>query len=1183
MTARLVDHTQEGAPTGRVSRNFNTDWKFAQGEVSNGQCVSHNDTAWGWVNLPHNLKFNPAEDVAEYLGAAWYRKHFAVGPEVMGKKVFIEFEAAMQKAEVWLNGTLMATHVGGYTPFSIDVTDKLEQGDNVMAVRIDTRPNPDWAPGRTGIDFRQFGGLYRDVRMLVTNTVHISDPILKNEVAGGGLFITTPTVAQASSTVIIRTDVVNDGCIEASTQVTTEILDPHHQVVATATTWLRTIGGGMSLVTEQQLTITDAMLWHPNSPHLYQARVSVLVDGIKVDQLMERFGVRRIDWRHEGLFINGKKFRALGANKHQDTFGLGNAATKTSIHQDVKRLKDSGFDFIRTSHYPMDPAFYDAADQLGVLVLNCMTGWQTFNDTPAFKENSYAELRDMIRRDRNHPSVVAWETSLNETNYSAEWAHQVHSIAHDEFPGDQMFTAGWLDYFDVLVGASQAGVRDTTSTKPVIISEWGDWEYGGANSTSRVPRENYDFQDQERNNLTQADNFQEGLNINLGLDWFSADGLWHFSDMSGYGTEAYQMGVTDYYRVPKFSTYLFKSQRDADVLIPGVDSGPMVFIANTWSANSPTEVRVFSNAEQVRLYKNGTLVAVQSPDTGAHTANLPHPPFTFSVGAYAAGELLAEALIGGTVVATHLAKTAAAASKITLTPDTPTPLHADGSDSRMVHIAVHDDAGTVAYTDSSVVNIKVSGPGDVVGPATLRMKGGQLAVWIRARRASGDITVTATGAGLAQGSAIIVAEPVPGLPAPQYLGSANMGANLAIKAVASASSAAKGTTAGLAVDQNPATAWVSGQAAGSSWLMLDLRKRHDMTGSTIVGDGGELHPHVLEFSEDGIIWNTALDNSSNIVEGVQVDDSWLGSGRHVRVTFPENTATSAPGLADFKVYGAASCAPASLDIAQEKSGALASSFTPGHEPAVANNGNPIEYWQAEVPGPAHWGVDLGARHHLTSTMVTWLNGDRSHQYTVDVSNDGETYRLVADKSANTATGHQGQDAFTAEARFVRISIAGGTDGQAPVGMYNFKALGHPVADVAARKSSSATSAESGADAALANNSSAGTAWRSAHGNDQVPAWSTDLGAVFELHGVDVTLAPGSAPKYLVSTSLDGTIWTPTQGTATSTGSIPFPTTVAVRHLRVTFDGVGDDGFAGLERVSAYGFTLDAAEQCPPKL
>ncbi|WP_129545435.1 discoidin domain-containing protein [Arthrobacter dokdonensis] len=1178
---------------GRSIRNFNTDWKFVRGDISDGHLASFDDAAWDWVNLPHGINFNTSENVAEYLGVAWYRKSFATEPCMGGKKVFLEFGAAMQKAEVWLNGTKLAVHVGGYTPFTVDVTGQLvARGENVVAVRIDTRPNPAWGPGRTGVDFRYFGGIYRDVTMTLTDPVHITDAVHKNDVASGGLFITTPTVAPAKSVVQVRTDVLNDSSAVRAITVHSDVLDASGAVVATAAADAAvSLAAGTSAVVQLRLTVHNANLWHPNTPHLYQARVRVLADGVLVDARTERFGIRHIDWRHEGLFINGSRFKAIGTNKHQEIYGLGNAVPSSAIFLDVKRVKDCGFDFIRTSHYPNAPAFYAACDELGVLVLNSMTGWQTFNNTDSFKGNTYQELRDIIRRDRNHPSVVAWETSLNESSYSAEWANEVHRIAHEEYPGDQMFTAGWLDYFDIFLGASQHGIRDTNQAKPILISEWGDWDYGGNRSTSRVARESYDWVSMAHNNLSQADNHQEGLNANLGAAWFSADGLWAFADMSGYNPGASLMGVVDYCRIRKYSSYLFQSQRDADIAIPGVDSGAMVFIANTWSADSPVDVRVYSNAEQVRLFKNGGLIGEQFPDSGANTANLPHPPFTFNATPYSPGELRAEALIGGEVVATHRIRTAGAAVRIALNRESGEAIAADGSDARLVFIEVQDADGTMVHANASQVSLSVTGPGRIVGPATVTMKGGQLAVWVRAGRAAGQITLTASADGLLSGTTSITATEVPGLPAPRYDDQNLTASNIAIGAVASASSSLPCRPPANAVDQDAATSWVAGSEAaeagdapaekavgGGSWLQVDLMKRHDLQGSVLTWNWQPGWPYTIQVSEDGIVWDAVAEKSVSAF-GADVrratataSDSWLASGRFVRVAFPDTFRAAVPEVTDFALRGTQCSPPPPVDVAQEKTAVRASSFAPEHGAEVANNGNPAEYWQAGSGGPAWWAVDLGARYRLSSVLVTWVDGSRAYQYLVEVSKDGSSYVTAVDQGANATPGTESQDAFEATARYVRLSVVGGSTSESPVGAYNVKTLGVPAPNVVVRKTSKASSARAGHGPAMANDMLPDTSWQSAPGTGADQWWSADLGAGFTLDGVDVDLVSGSVTDYRLETSLDGQVWTLAGGSRGPAGMI-LTEPVATRYVRITFHLAGPDEFAGIRSVVGYASEL----------
>jgi hypothetical protein len=363
----------------------------------------------------------------------------------------------------------------------------------------------------------------------------------------------------------------------------------------------------------------------------------------------------------------------------------------------------------------------------------------------------------MIRRDRNHPSVVAWEASLNESGFPEDWAEQAHAIVHEEYPGDQAYSAAWLwSQADIFIEASQHAIRETTDQRPIIIDEYGDWDYGGATSTSRQLREAGDSA-----MLTQANNVEDGTNLNLAVPWFSASGYWDFADYGGFSDYGLtSCGLVDMYRLPKFSYYFLQSQRDPSVSVSGVDSGPMVYIANHWTPSSPTTVRVYGNCDEVALSLNGAPVATRQPDAGT---NLTHPPFNFPVGAFTAGELRADCRIGGAVVATFTRQTPGAAARVVLRPEATT-LRADASDARLVFIDVLDANGTVVPTNAAQVSLSLTGPGSIVGPATVTMKGGQLATWVRATRTSGTITLRATAAGLAEGNVELTSEPVPGLP-----------------------------------------------------------------------------------------------------------------------------------------------------------------------------------------------------------------------------------------------------------------------------------------------------------------------------------------------------------------------------------------------------------------------------------
>jgi hypothetical protein len=694
-----------------------------------------------------------------YLGISWYRKRFALTTEDQGRKVFVEFEGAMQTADVWVNGWKKLRHEGGYTPFTIDVTDDVvfDGTENVIAVKVDSNANPNFAPGWNGVDFQYHGGLYRDVWLHKTNRLHVTDAVYANEVAGGGVFVTYPTIGPSSATVAIQTHIANEYPDARTATLVSELADPEGKVVGSATD-SATIDGCAAHSFSHSITATDPRLWHPYTPNLYTLRTTLRDGATVVDNYTTRIGIRRIEWSHDdGLLINGSRFRALGVNLHQETYGLGNAVPNRSIYHDVKRVKDGGMSFIRGSHYPHDPAFHEACDELGVLVLNAQTGWQYFSDTEAFKSNTYRELRDMIRRDRNHPSVVAWEASLNESNFSDEWAQMANSIVHQEYPGDQAYSAAWIrSRADLLVGAAQHGVRGSTDSRPILIDEYGDWEYGGTSSTSRQAREAGDSA-----MLTQAKNVEDGTSKNQALGWFSASAYWDFADYGGYSSYGItRCGLVDMYRLPKHAYYFMQSQRDPTIVLDGIDSGPMVYIANQWTASSPTTVRVYHNCEQVSLSLNGVLIATGSPDPGSL---LLHPPLEFGLGIFTPGSLLAECLIGGEVRASFARKTPGAAASIRLRAEA-TELEASPSDARLVFIEVVDADGTVVTTDSRTVSLSIDGPGSIDGPTSFALQGGQLATWVRGTRNAGSITVTASSSTLTSGTLTLNSQAVPDLP-----------------------------------------------------------------------------------------------------------------------------------------------------------------------------------------------------------------------------------------------------------------------------------------------------------------------------------------------------------------------------------------------------------------------------------
>ena len=549
-------------------------------------------------------------------------------------------------------------------------------------------------------------------KMDVTDPLHVTDAVYANRPAGGGIFVTYPSVTSGSATVNVLTDVLNENGSAQSVTLISILTDAGGNVVQAATNTV-SIPAGADYTFNQNLVVTSPNLWGPFNPYLYSLNTVVQEGAAPVDYLKTQIGIRTIQWTHNnGLLINGVQFIARGANFHQDIYGQGNAMPDRTVYYDVKRLKDAGFDFVRCCHYPHNTAFYDACDQLGVLAMDPVPGWQFYNDTTTFKTNTYQDCEDMIRRDRNHPSVVLWETSLNESSYTTAWASNMQAIAHAEYPGNQAFTAGWTTtVFDALCASSQAGVRSSSDPRPTLIDEYGDWDYGGNSSTSRAAREGPDT-----NLLVQCDNWEQSISLNLALSWFSADALWDFADYTGYLSSTTKCGTMDTYRLPKFSYYLYQSQRDPAVSIPNVRTGPMVYIANTMQANSPPTIRVFSNCQQVSLYTNGVLFATQSPDTNPTYSYMPHQPFTFNLPVPIAGTIAANGITNSAVACSFTRMTPGLPSQIVLTAEGMDPLSADGGDARLVWVSVLDGNGQVVPSSTNTVNLAITGHGQIIGP-----------------------------------------------------------------------------------------------------------------------------------------------------------------------------------------------------------------------------------------------------------------------------------------------------------------------------------------------------------------------------------------------------------------------------------------------------------------------------------
>jgi beta-galactosidase len=759
---------------GRQVYNFNVGWRFHKGSAAGAEQPAFDDSGWELVNTPHGLEYLPdeASGCINYQGEAWYRKHFNIPGNLKGQKIFLHFEAIMGKSKVWLNGRLLKEHFGGYLPVTADITNevKFSGEQNILAVWADNSDDPAYPPGKPQkeLDFTYFGGIYRDVWLYSTNPVHITDQNLSDKVAGGGVFVHYENLSDQQVDVVVSTELMNETGKTVRVNISSSVRDASGKEIGADSRPVTIRSYGKSTIT-QTIRLKDPHLWRPDDPCLHSLVSEIKTGNGTIDGIRTRIGIRKIEFRgQDGFWLNNKPYgeKLMGANRHQDFAYIGNAMTNSLHWRDVKKLRNAGMRIIRSAHYPQDPAFMDACDEMGMFVIVATPGWQFWNKEPVFAERVFSDIRNMVRRDRNHPSVIMWEPILNETSYPDDFAQKVHAITHEEYPFQGCFTAcdrraRGSAVFDIKYNS----VADQTN-ETYFVREWGDNvdDWSSHNSDSRGRRSWG-----ENTQIVQALHYlrPESSNV-LGFDRFWSfprqiigGALWHpFDHNRGYHPDPFYGGIMDIFRQPKYSYYGFQSMRDPGLEVPYIENGPMVYIANEITPFSPGDVLVFTNCEQVRLTVLGKEIkTINVKDLGA---NMPHPPVRFEK-AYIwtdfqrigrtqnkdADRIVAEGLINGKVVATDVKLPSKRETRLVLEADFDgTPLLADGSDIVTIIAKLVDGKGNVKRLGEEEVVFEVTGEGKMIAENEpwanpRRIEWGTAPCLVKSTTKAGSITVNA--------------------------------------------------------------------------------------------------------------------------------------------------------------------------------------------------------------------------------------------------------------------------------------------------------------------------------------------------------------------------------------------------------------------------------------------------------
>lgn len=557
------------AQTPRQQLNFNRDWKFKIGDHTGAESIHYKDANWETVGLPHSFSMPYFLSPDFFVGYGWYRKEFSIPFSRRGKRISLDFEGAFQDLELFVNGKKAGEHQGGYTGFSIDITKFLQTGTNTFAVRLNNIWKPGIAP-RAG-EHVFAGGIYRDVHLVITDEIHV---------AWYGTQVTTPEVSGASAIVKIKTEVDNDGLLPVKSLLHTRIFNPAGKVVAQFSSTKVIAAKSTVTIDQQSGKLIKPSLWSLDNPALYRAVSTISIGGKVRDVYSTNFGIRSIKWTADsGFFLNGKHIYIKGANVHQDHAGWGDAVTNAGFYRDIKMIKEAGFNFIRGSHYPHDPSFAESCDQQGMLFWseNAFWGiggseqnpegnWNTNAypvveaDRKAFDSSVLQQLRDMIRINRNHPSIIVWSMS-NEPFFTApatidlmrkllEKEVALSRLLDPSRPAAIGGAQRPLDQTRIDNLGDLAGYNGDGSTIqefqhpgfPTIVSEYG------STTSDRPGKYEPGWGDLTKDN---------GLAT---YAWRSGQVIWcGFDHGSIAGSRLGKMGIIDYFRIPKRAWYWYRN------------------------------------------------------------------------------------------------------------------------------------------------------------------------------------------------------------------------------------------------------------------------------------------------------------------------------------------------------------------------------------------------------------------------------------------------------------------------------------------------------------------------------------------------------------------------------------------------------------------------------------------------
>jgi len=719
----------------RLVLPMNRGWRYSPSFVEGGHDVNFDDSKFDRVVVPHTNVALPWHgfDDKTYEFVSLYRRRFKLPPQARGQRVFVDFEGVMTATTVWINGQRLGEYKGGYTPFSFELTPHLNlDGDNLLAVDVDSSERPDIPPFGDRIDYLTFGGIYREVALRVVPATYIEN-----------IFAQPKNVLSEHPSLDVACFIQRLEPSQHALTLEAVLLDGANaiskckQEVPASGATSEPVSYTLSFA-----ALSGIQLWDIANPYLYSVRVRLLVGERVLDEDTRRIGFREAEFTDHGFELNGKVIKLRGLDRHQTFPFVGQAMPARVQRRDAYILrKQLHCNIVRTSHYPQSRHFLDACDEYGLLVLEEIPGWQYIGDQ-AWQDLSVDNVSRMIRRDWNHPSIVLWGVRINESRDNHDFYTRTNTLAHTLDPTRQ---TGGIRYFQESEFLEDVFTMNDFGwpLKPPNHPRYLNTEFVGHTYPVKTIDDNVRHREHTIRHARVHDQLASNPQYAGGIGWCAFDYNTH-SDF-GAGDRICYHGVVDMFREPKPAAGFYKSQCDPEeeiVLEP----------AFHWAAGDEalrfTVAMICSNCDHLKLYvktKNDwDLIAEADPDR-EQFAHLRYAPFSIDLTKtrHEWGDLRIDGYLKGQQVVSKTYSGRGVDRKFSIRADD-TELTADGADATRVVFRVTDEFNAIRPYANDPIMLTVEGPAEIVGDNPFALTGGTGAVWIRAKGQAGTARLTAT-------------------------------------------------------------------------------------------------------------------------------------------------------------------------------------------------------------------------------------------------------------------------------------------------------------------------------------------------------------------------------------------------------------------------------------------------------